>query len=125
MLCLSSGEHAPTVLLIHPNRDWKMFAMRQLIESMDREKVGLYNFEAYGDFWLAREKMSFDYTYLPERKSVVVWVNKPIDTESACVFAVDAQSGVTIEEAIFVDATGQQSQLQIRKQQEGRYLLLK
>ena len=118
-------NYAPTVLLIHPNRDWKMFAMRQLIESMDREKVGLYNFEAYGDFWLAREKMSFDYTYLPERKSVVVWVNKPIDTESACVFAVDAQSGVTIEEAIFVDATGQQSQLQIRKQQEGRYLLLK
>lgn len=92
---------------------------------MDREKVGLYNFEAYGDFWLAREKMSFDYTYLPDRKSVVVWVNEPIDDAAACIFAVDVQTDIAIEEAIFVDATGQQSQLQIRKQQEGRYLLLK
>lgn len=118
-------NYAPTVLLIHPNRDWKMFAMQQLVEAMDQDKVGLYNFEAYGDFWLAREKMSFDYTYLPDRKSVVVWVNEPIEDAAACIFAVDVQTDIAIEEAIFVDAMGRQSKLQIRKQQEGRYLLLK
>lgn len=118
-------NYAPTVLLIHPNRDWKMFAMRQLVETMDRNKVGLYNFEAYGDFWLAREKMSFDYTYLPDRKSVVIWVNEPIEDAAACIFAVDVQTDIAIEEAIFVDAMGRQSKLQIQKKQERRYLLLK
>lgn len=118
-------NYAPTVLLIHPNRDWKMFAMRQLVGAMDRDKVGLYNFEAYGDFWLAREKMSFDYTYLPDRKSVVVWVNEPIEDAAACIFAVDVQTDIAIEEAIFVDAMGRQSKLQIQKKQERRYLLLK
>lgn len=118
-------NYAPTVLLIHPNRDWKMFAMRQLVGAMDRGKVGLYNFEAYGDFWLAREKMSFDYTYLPDRKSVVIWVNEPIEDAAACIFAVDVQTDIAIEEAIFVDAMGRQSKLQIQKKQERRYLLLK
>jgi hypothetical protein len=118
-------NYAPTVLLIHPNRDWKMFAMRQLVETMDRNKVGLYNFEAYGDFWLAREKMSFDYTYSPDNKSVVVWANEPIADTAACIFAVDIQSDIAIEEAIFVDATGQQFKLQIQKMQEGRYLIQK
>ena len=118
-------NYAPTVLLIHPNRDWKMFAMRQLVEAMDREKVGLYNFEAYGDFWLAREEMVFDYTYLHDSKSIVVWVNEQIEEETACVFAVDVQSGVAVENAIFVDEKGLQSKLQIKKMQEGRYLLVK
>lgn len=118
-------NYAPTVLLIHPNRDWKMFAMRQLVEAMDREKVGLYNFEAYGDFWLAREKMVFDYTYLHDSKSIVVWVNEQIEEETACVFAVDVQSGVAVENAFFVDKKGLQSKLQIKKMQEGRYLLVK
>lgn len=118
-------NYAPTVLLIHPNRDWKMFAMRQLVEAMDREKVGLYNFEAYGDFWLAREKMVFDYTYLHDSKSIVVWVNEQIEEETACVFAVDVQSGVAVENAFFVDEKGLQSKLQIKKMQEGRYLLVK
>ena len=119
------GNYAPTVLLIHPNRDWKMFAMRQLVEAMDREKVGLYNFEAYGDFWLAREKMSFDYTYLPDRKSVVVRINEPVEDTAACIFAVDIQSGSTLEEAIFVDEKGFQSKMQIKNIQKGRYLLSK
>lgn len=119
------GNYAPTVLLIHPNRDWKMFAMRQLVETMDREKVGLYNFEAYGDFWLAREKMSFNYTYLPDRKSVVVWINEPVEDIAACIFAVDIQSGSTLEEAIFVDEKGFQSKMQIKNIQKGRYLLSK
>lgn len=119
------GNYAPTVLLIHPNRDWKMFAMRQLVETMDREKVGLYNFEAYGDFWLAREKMSFNYTYLPDRKSVVVWINEPVEDIAACIFAVDIQSCSTLEEAIFVDEKGFQSKMQIKNIQKGRYLLSK
>lgn len=117
------GNYAPTVLLIHPNRDWKMFAMRQLVEAMDREKVGLYNFEAYGDFWLSREKMQFDYTYLPDSQTLVVWLNQPVEDQSACIFAVDMQAGVSVEEAIFVNATGRQSRLHIQPTQEGRYLL--
>jgi hypothetical protein len=69
--------------------------------------------------------MSFDYTYSPDNKSVVVWANEPIADTAACIFAVDIQSDIAIEEAIFVDATGQQSKLQIQKMQEGRYLIQK
>ncbi len=57
------GNYAPAILLIHPNRRWKMQAEQMLVEMTDPARVGLYNFEDYGDFWNARRALDFDYTY--------------------------------------------------------------
>jgi len=53
------GNYAPCIILIHPNREWKMKAERYVVEHLDRDKVGLYNFIDYGDFWTNRRQLSF------------------------------------------------------------------
>lgn len=57
------GNYASAILLIHPNREWKMTLQKKLIERLDRSEVGLYNFEDYGDFWLSRHNCSFTYSF--------------------------------------------------------------
>ena len=57
------GNYAPAILLIHPNRKWKMLAEKMLVEMTDLTRVGMYNFEDFGDFWNARRDLTFDYGY--------------------------------------------------------------
>lgn len=57
------GNYASAVLLIHPNREWKMTLQKRLIDRLDLSEVGLYNFEEYGDFWLGRHNLDFSYNY--------------------------------------------------------------
>lgn len=57
------GNYASAILLIHPNRDWKMTLQKRLIDRLDLSEVGLYNFEDYGDFWIARLNQKFSYQY--------------------------------------------------------------
>lgn len=57
------GNYASAVLLIHPNREWKMTLQKKLIDRLDLNEVGLYNFEDYGDFWLSRLNNDFTYHY--------------------------------------------------------------
>jgi hypothetical protein len=71
------------------------------------------------------QHFAFDYVNEAEQDTTVYIPNEPIADTAACIFAVDIQSDIAIEEAIFVDATGQQSKLQIQKMQEGRYLIQK
>ena len=57
------GNYAPAILLIHPNRKWKMLAEKMLVEMTDLTRVGIYSFEDFGDFWNARRDLTFDYGY--------------------------------------------------------------
>lgn len=55
------GNYAPNILLIHPNKRCKMEMQRALIDMLDRETVGLCNFEDYGDFWIKRAALDYSY----------------------------------------------------------------
>jgi hypothetical protein len=65
----NTRNQAPTVLLIHPNRRYKVDAQTLLINNIP-EGVGLVNFEFFADFWNTRLDMY--YTLLPEGDSAVV-----------------------------------------------------
>ncbi len=65
------GNYAPCVLLIHPNRKWKMQSLELFVSKLDRTKCGLYNFQKFGDFWLARTKFTFDF-YFDEEQALFV-----------------------------------------------------
>jgi hypothetical protein len=66
------GNYAATVLLIHPNREYKMEMQRMLIDRLDTTQIGLYNFEDYADFWRARHALNFDYQYDAAAAKVVI-----------------------------------------------------
>ncbi len=57
------GNYASAILLIHPNREWKMILQKRLVERLDRSEVGMYNFEDYGDFWISRLNNKHSYAY--------------------------------------------------------------
>ncbi|MFK7775542.1 MAG: T9SS type A sorting domain-containing protein [Saprospiraceae bacterium] len=50
---------APTVLLIHPNRNYKLEGMSYYLDELPND-VNIMEFEKYGDFWRAREDFIFN-----------------------------------------------------------------
>ena len=57
----NNDNNAPTILLIHPNRGWKLEALQRLIAQKPASVI-TYEFDAFGDFWLERGALDFDYT---------------------------------------------------------------
>lgn len=70
------NNEAPTVLLIHPNRRYKVNAQAMLVNSLP-PKVGLVNFEDYADFWMHR--LTTDYALEAKGDSVMIIKMKQSD----------------------------------------------
>jgi hypothetical protein len=51
-------NRSPIVLLIHPNRNWKLTAMQDYLSNLP-SGLEYYNFEDYGDFWRKRDSLEF------------------------------------------------------------------
>ena len=51
---------ASTVLLIHPNRDYKLAALKMIVEGGLPEGVKVLDMESFGEWWLRRQALSFD-----------------------------------------------------------------
>ncbi len=54
----NARNYAPTNLLIHPNREWKLERERMLIENMS-DDILFITMEDYGDFWRQRHQIDF------------------------------------------------------------------
>ncbi len=57
------ANYAPTVILIHPTRYYKLFAEQLLVNQLD-PKVDIVNFETYADYWVERDSLRFTTTLL-------------------------------------------------------------
>lgn len=54
----NARNYAPTVLLVHPTRYYKLFAEQDLIENLP-EATNVTNLDAFADYWLSREAVEF------------------------------------------------------------------
>ncbi len=54
----NAANYAPTVLLIHPTRMYKMLAEQMMIDSLPAG-IAIYDLETYGDYWIARNAVDF------------------------------------------------------------------
>lgn len=88
------GNYASAILLIHPNREWKMTLEKRLIDRLDLTEVGLYNFEDYGDFWKKRFATDFQYCYLPDAKQVIIVTDLSAVDKGKMTFAIDCDKPV-------------------------------
>lgn len=120
------GNYASSVILIHPNRKWKMSAQKMLVDMLDSRECGLFNFEDYGDFWLKRRDFRFTLHHDVERGKVIV-------RATAADIAANPHLGIVIEHGAgapapenitLVDETGRVHPVCIRKLAEGRYIML-
>lgn len=83
------GNYASAVLLIHPNREWKMTLEKRLVERLPLDEVGLYNFEDYGDFWKARLEAKYDVEYDADTRTVTIATDLETIERNRMTFAVE------------------------------------
>lgn len=96
------GNYASAVLLIHPNREWKMILQKRLTERLDPEEVGLYNFEDYGDFWLSRLNCSYDYEFDKDAHQLTIVTDLDELKRNKLAFALE-DSENAVESVVFTD----------------------
>lgn len=115
------NNYASSVLLIHPNREWKMWAQRELIDKLDREEVGLYNFEEYGDFWVNRSNLKFDLAVDSSGNRLVVKIPGDSYKEHLGVMieSKEMPSYITL-----IDENFEVLPSTVKKMGDGKYLLL-
>lgn len=116
------GNHLSSIILIHPNREWKMEALKMLVEMMEPGRTRMYNFYDYGDFWTGRDCFDFDFVYQPDDSRVLVRASAAdIAANPALCLMVEAPAGV--ETITLVDETGTVHPARITSPAPGKYLL--
>lgn len=115
------GNYASAILLIHPNREWKMTIQKQLVERLDLSTVGCYNFEDYGDFWKARLDIPFEYAY--DSQSGVLTILTDIQKVEQHLITFAVESKIPVGKAIILDKnSGESMECDLVEIAPGRYL---
>ncbi len=123
IMCKLKGNYSPSILLIHPNREWKMTVEKMLVDMFDLNKIGLFNFEAYGDFWLGRLGVDFEYSYLEEKQKLMIRIaHSDYDANPHLRFVVECSEEQLPQEVVLVDENAQALPLQLTQLAAGRYL---
>ncbi len=118
------GNYASAILLIHPNREWKMSMQKILTESLDLNEVGMYNFEDYGDFWLTRLKNKYSYSYNEENGQLTVVTDLEDIKKCGMTYAVET-GGKEIKSALVCNSDATSGyKAKIKKLTDTRYLII-
>ena len=97
---------------------------------MDLTDCGLYNFEAYGDFWLGRTSFDFESFWLPsERKFIIRADADAIAANPSLSLMVELPAGVDAAEAgianiTLIDENSKVHPVRIRHISDSRYLVM-
>ncbi|MFK8101964.1 MAG: T9SS type A sorting domain-containing protein [Saprospiraceae bacterium] len=65
------GNGAPTVLLIHPNRNYKLMGMKHYLDRLPNS-VNIMEMSRFGDYWKAREAFDFDSELVDEELTIII-----------------------------------------------------
>jgi peptidoglycan/xylan/chitin deacetylase (PgdA/CDA1 family) len=95
VLYKNNDNHAPTVLLIHPNRGWKLGALQRIIQEKPSSVIP-FEFNAFGDYWLERRDLDFDYT-INENNLSIQFVNDNTISEQQSIIISNGRNLEGIE----------------------------
>ncbi|MDE6741474.1 MAG: hypothetical protein K2J58_04000 [Muribaculaceae bacterium] len=118
------GNYASAILLIHPNREWKMTLQKKLIDRLPLSEVGLYNFEDYGDFWISRHNCTFSYSYDAETRQLTITADIDQLRKSLMTFGVEV-SDRPVDSVVICNSDGSEAyQAELRRLTPTRYLAI-
>jgi hypothetical protein len=84
-------NNSPVTLLIHPNRGYKLQAMKDLLDSLP-PNMKIYPFQLYGEYWRKRDSLLF-HTEL-SNDTLIVRMEGPIDSRQSFVIDYGGLSSV-------------------------------
>lgn len=118
------GNYASAVLLIHPNREWKMTLQKRLVDKLDRDEVAMYNFEDYGDFWISRLNAGYSFDFDSADNTLTVFADTDSLASSKLTFAVEVSDG-SLSGARIMSFDGLHAlEADVRKIADRRYLVI-
>ncbi len=97
----NQANGAPTVLLIHPNRNYKLEGMAYYLDELPND-INIMEFEKFGDFWRAREDFVFDSEL--NGNEVTITIPDSMDLTNDISFIV--ANGQSLSEILIVDESG-------------------
>ena len=116
------NNYASSVILIHPNREWKMLAEKMLVDMMDLRDCGLYNFEDYGHFWNSRRDFHFDTFFDPSTGNVTLRA-KAADIAANPALGILIEGTADINSVTLVDENATIYPVRIKAMPLGGYLV--
>lgn len=85
----NAANSAPTVLLIHPNRDFKVTAEEQMLNQLPKD-IAIVDMDSFGEYWRERERLEFE-TSLVGKETLVITISD--DT----AFPLDSRASLYVE----------------------------
>ncbi|MDE6380299.1 MAG: T9SS type A sorting domain-containing protein [Muribaculaceae bacterium] len=118
------GNYASAILLIHPNREWKMTLQKKLIDRLDPTEVGLYNFEDYGDFWISRLNCAYSYSFDESEGILTITADTKELKKSLMTFGVEV-SGHDVKSVVISNMDASETyEAKLKKLTDTRYLAI-
>lgn len=99
----NAANSAPTVLLIHPNRDFKLTAEKLLLDQLPAD-IRIIDMDAFGDYWRNRDNFTFDTLVANNTLTVIIADNiLPIDEGLSIII----QGGKSLADVSVIGESGQ------------------
>lgn len=110
------GNYAPCIMLIHPNRKWKMLAEKHFVDNLDRTRTGLYNFIDFGDFWTKRRTFTYSLSVNSSDGCVLLTVPaSALSTAKDLGVVITGKPSLTTDDIRVVDESGNQHSFTLKK----------
>ncbi|MCG8603447.1 hypothetical protein MJD09_00395, partial [bacterium] len=103
IIAKNAANHAPTVLLIHPNREFKLLAEERLLRNVPDE-ILIMDMDTFGEYWRRREALTYE-TSLTDRALTITLSEKsmPLDPRLSLI----VNKGDLLSEVIVQTDNGQ------------------
>ncbi len=109
-----NSNSSPTVLLIHPNRDYKLRALKEYLNRLPPD-VGIESIESFGQFWNQRNVVQFE-SYL-ENNTLNIHLLNEIPDFDRISFKID--NGMELDAVHVYDAGDNRLSLQSEQSNNG------
>ncbi len=116
-------NYGACILLIHPNRKWKMQAQKLFIERLGLTPGELCNFEEYGEFWVNRAKFDFSYDYNADTEALIIKTTKA-ELQANPRLGLMIESTAPVSNATVIDETGTVHPTKIKTAGNDKYIIL-
>jgi hypothetical protein len=94
----NTRNYAPTIILIHPTRYYKLFAEASMLNRLP-DGVGVFDLETYGDYWLNRDALNFSTKLSNDTVTIVIPHASYLTLNSGISFVVDNGQSLSLIKA--------------------------
>jgi len=112
VLVKNTNNNAPTVLLIHPNRDYKLAELEIFLQQLP-EGVVARNMDAFGDYWAQRD--AFDFNAETENNALTITLKDNIVTPINSDISLRINDGMHLNNISVLDHLGNDVSFQLSR----------